>query len=169
MDEDLVADPREQRRDHVRVAVVDEAEVADERLVEDGVDRLPVVAAALRLAPDARALTHTARGYARMRKARSTEQPVERSRRARPRSAVRLGQEARVDVVEAEPAELLAPPPVDDLLLGLDHLDWGFDEDVRHVPETGDRPKGIRPGRGRTRPRIGRCIPPFLVIDAEVP
>jgi hypothetical protein len=65
----------------------------------------------------------------------------------------RLGKEPGVDTVETELAELLSPPAGDDLLLGLDHLDLGFDQDVRHVPETGDRPKEIRP----------------VAFDAEVP
>jgi len=51
----VVADARVQRRDDVRLAVDDEAEVTEERLVEDRVDRLAVVAAALGLAK-ARAL-----------------------------------------------------------------------------------------------------------------
>ena len=44
-----VADASVDRRDHVRLSVDDEADVADERLVEDRVDRLAVVDAA----PDA--------------------------------------------------------------------------------------------------------------------
>ena len=48
VDHDLVADARVQRRDHRRPAVVDEAHVADQRLVEDRVDRRAVVRAALR-------------------------------------------------------------------------------------------------------------------------
>jgi hypothetical protein len=43
------------RRDHVRLSVGDEADVADERLVEDRVDRGAVVCAALGVAPDGRA------------------------------------------------------------------------------------------------------------------
>jgi hypothetical protein len=47
VDQHLVADARLQRRDHGRLAVVHEAEVADERLVEDRVDRVAVVEAAV--------------------------------------------------------------------------------------------------------------------------
>ena len=96
----------------------DEAEVADERLVEDRVDRLPVVAAALRLAPDARALTHAlsllaasppshADSDSRLRE--NAEGEVDRAARgAEPACEAEIGrrfrQEPGVDIVEAEPA-----------------------------------------------------------------
>ena len=55
-----VADARVQRRDDVRPAAGLEPDVAVERLVEDRVDRLAVVTAALRLAPDAQVVGEVA-------------------------------------------------------------------------------------------------------------
>jgi hypothetical protein len=56
VDVDLVAEPPVERRDHVRLAFADEADVADEALVEDRVDRRAVVDAAARLPTDAGAV-----------------------------------------------------------------------------------------------------------------
>ena len=43
MDVDVLADPRVQRGDHERMAVVHEADVRDQRLVEDGLDGVALV------------------------------------------------------------------------------------------------------------------------------
>ena len=56
MDVDLVPDAAVERRDHERVAVVNEPEMADEPGVEDRVDLLALVRAPLRLTPDTRPL-----------------------------------------------------------------------------------------------------------------
>ena len=56
MDVDVVADARVQRGDHERLALVGEAEVRDERLVEDRVDGVAVVGRLLVQAADAHAL-----------------------------------------------------------------------------------------------------------------
>ena len=56
MDVDLVSDAAVERRDHERVAVVDEAEVADEPGVEDRVDLTTLVGTPLGQATDTRPL-----------------------------------------------------------------------------------------------------------------
>jgi hypothetical protein len=58
VDVDLIAEPCVERRDHVGLVVVHEAEVAHERLVEDRVDHGAVVHAALGLPTDACAVGH---------------------------------------------------------------------------------------------------------------
>ena len=73
VDHHLVADAREGRGNHERLALVHEAHVADEGLVEDGVDRGAIVVAALRQAPHG----GSRRGPARL--------PSNRRRRPRPR------------------------------------------------------------------------------------
>ena len=53
---DVLADARVQRGDHERLALVGEAEVRHERLVEDRVDGVPLVGRLLVQAADAHAL-----------------------------------------------------------------------------------------------------------------
>jgi DNA end-binding protein Ku len=60
----VVADPRVERRDHEGLALVDESEVADKPLVQDRVDRLAVVDAALGFAPHAGSIRSWLRRHA---------------------------------------------------------------------------------------------------------